>query len=264
MNWGATIGTGVLGAIVGAAGMFSLALLWVRWFRVSSFEGKSGFFVVGLALVGGIAGLVIAMVAARIGRASLGPGASAWASQLGVGVGAVVGGLLLVLGVSYLQADLEPDLGGQGVALAWEVRLAKVGSASAGAPPEGHTDPREWRDDELSLELVSVRGRAPTGSEKAVFDRAAFRQEGGQWVLPARVNLFTSKGSLCVNLSLGGRREGFWPPIVASGASVQAAAKGAEPPWSAWYRTNESREKATDSEATMYRFRFVQAERATR
>lgn len=34
MNWGATIATGVLGAIIGGAGMFALALLWVRWFQI--------------------------------------------------------------------------------------------------------------------------------------------------------------------------------------------------------------------------------------
>ncbi len=108
MNWGATIATGVLGAIIGGAGMFALALLWVRWFRISSFEGKSGFFVVFLALAGTIAGLVVAMIAARIGRASLGLDVSAWASQGGVGVGAVLGGLLLALACSYLAASATP------------------------------------------------------------------------------------------------------------------------------------------------------------
>jgi len=73
MSWGATIATGVLGAVLGGVGSVALALLWVRWFQISSFEGKSGYFVVFLALAGTIAGLAVAMVAARIGRASLGP-----------------------------------------------------------------------------------------------------------------------------------------------------------------------------------------------
>lgn len=146
MSWGATIGTGVAGAVVGGVGMFSLALLWVRWFRVSSFEGKSGYFVVFLALAGAVAGLVIAMVAARVGHAYLGPNVSAWTSQVAVGVGAVIVALLLALVISFFQADLTPDLGGRGVVIAWEVRLPTrlAGSAETG---ETALHPRRWMDE---------------------------------------------------------------------------------------------------------------------
>ncbi len=260
MSWGATIGTGVAGAVVGGAGMFSLALLWVRWFRVSSFEGKSGYFVVFLALAGAVAGLVIAMVAARVGHAYLGPKVSAWTSQVGVGVGAVVGALLLALVISFFQADLTPDLGGRGVVVAWEVRLPKQVADAAGTG-DNASDPRLWTDEELRLQLVAVQGRRSTGSEYGTLDRAAFRQEDGQWILPASVALFTSKGALCVNLKIRGRDDGFWPPIHAAEA-YELATDPAAQSWSAWSRTNGGRDAKTDADAVMYRFKLLRTKQA--
>jgi hypothetical protein len=111
------------------------------------------------------------------------------------------------------------------------------------------TDPRTWPNEELRLQLVSVSNHRPRGAEEAEFEREAFRQEQGQWILTARVPLFTNKGELCVNLTLGGRDDGFWPAMKPSPHPVYFN-------WSQWSRTNKGRDKPGDSAAVMYRFKF--------
>ncbi len=263
MNWGATIGTGVLGAAIGGAGMLGLGLLWVRWYRVSSFEGKSGYFVVFLTLVGVVAGLVISMIAARLGHASRGLDANVWSSQLSVGVGAVAGALLLALAVSYLLADREPELGGRGVVIAWEVRLPKRMPEALDSKLHEQADPRAWPSEQLRLQLVSVQGNNSVGSKEASFDRQGFRQEEGQWVLPARVDLFTSKGRLCVNLTLGSQSDGFWPPLTAASAYALAQADSSSRRWSEWQRTNQGLKQSKASDAIMFRYMLLCSDSAT-
>jgi hypothetical protein len=253
MSWLATMLAAVLAALAGGAGMYGIALRCVAWYRISSFEGKSGYFVVGLALAGVLGGGVIGIIAARAGHALVGP---AWSSQVGVAIGAVCCVLLAVLTYAFLGADHERDLGDRGLVVEWEIRFPAGGGDDFG--PRG--DPRTWPDSERRLQLVSVHRRSPGGYENAVFDGASFHKETGAvcegegvWILPARVPLFTSKGEFCVNLTLGGRDDGFWPPL-----SPRTPPTGGE--WSAWFRTNKSLQKLTDEESTMYRFRVVRAE----
>ena len=242
MSWLITIVAGVLGSLAAGAGMFAIAFLWVKWFQISSFEGASGYFIVGLALLGAVVGLVLSIMVARVAHVQIG---REWYIQIGAAIVAVATSLLIVLAISYLQADLTPDLGGQDIVVVWEVRLPKEIDTTF---PD-NADPREWNDEELRLQLVSVVGGTSGLSGEASFDRKAFSLENGQWILPARVPLFTSKGDLCVNLKLAGRDDGFWPPFkpTLSPSYIQ---------WSGWLRTANSTEASDDSSATMYRFKF--------
>lgn len=241
MSWVFTAVAALLGAAAGSAGMFLIASACVKWYNISSFEGKSGYFVVLLMLAGIIGGLILALVAARLGHAFIAP---AWYVQLLAAIATVALALLGVLGACYLKADRVPELGGRGLSVAWEVRLPATNDEFG---PRG--DPAEWPDSELRLQLVSVVRHQPRGHAEAAFDRAAFRRENGQWVLPARVPLFTSKGEFCVNLTLGGRDDGFWPLLPRFPQESHFE-------WSPWYRTNKGRDKSSDAEAVMYRFRF--------
>lgn len=251
MTWLLTILTGVLAAAIGGGGMLAIANGCVKWYQISSFEGKSGYFMGAMMLLGIVGGLLVGVVAARVGRASLGP---AWWAQMGPGVGSVVVLLLVILVLAYFGSDREPELGGRGLIIAWEVRLPASGvlpGPGDGAGSDASVDPADWTDEELRLQVVSVaRGRDKQyGSALSTFDRDAFRLEGGQWVLPARVGLFTSKGELCVNLTLGGRSDGFWPTLTTFPRQTDFA-------WSAWERTNGGRDARSDAEAVMYRWRF--------
>ncbi|XZE46648.1 hypothetical protein SH467x_001940 [Pirellulaceae bacterium SH467] len=94
-----------------------------------------------------------------------------------------------------------------------------------------------------------VGNEKPRGWELARFDRDQFRQEDDQWILVAKVPLFTSKGEFCVNLTLGGRDDGFWPAI--NPVPTPSAFE-----WSNWHRTNKSRDESVDTSSLMFRFRF--------
>lgn len=237
MSWLFTVMAGVLGAVMGGGGMLAMATASVRWHRVSSFEGGSGYFVVGFTLVGIVLGFLVAIVSARVVHAGIRPD---WWAQ--------VGGALLVVSLlvglatlaSYLRADFVPQRQGRPMAIEWEVRL-----------PASQTERPAWPDEELRLQLVATVGseRRPSGAEDAQFDRGAFRREEGQWVLPARVAVFTGRGVFCVNLTMGSRDDGFWP-------LCGPRPRDDEWSWSGWEHTNKSRDKPA-AEAVMYRYRFV-------
>ncbi len=127
----------------------------------------------------------------------------------------------------------------------WEIRLPRE-SNDLFYPPG---PPASWANEHLRLELVSISNHKPRGSEMARFDRDAFRQENEQWIMVAKVPLFTSKGEFCVNLTVGGRDDGFWPAMkpIPNASSFE---------WSAWYRTNKSMDRPIDESSLMYRFRF--------
>lgn len=239
MSWLWTILAGILGATVGGGGVLLMSSLSVRWHRITSFEGASGYFVVGLTLCGILLGSFVGMVAARVVHAGVRP---EWWAQLSAGVLATAVLVGVATLVSYMRADRVPTRHGNEMTIEWEVRL-----------PTSHDQIPEWLDDELRLQLVSTvgSGRRPSGARDAEFDRAAFRQEDGQWILPASVPVFTSKGVFCVNLTMGGRDDGFWPIC---GPIPHAH----EWSWSDWRPTNKSNGKP-DAEAVMYRYRFVKS-----
>ena len=242
MSWVITLIAGLVGMLSGGAGMFAIANVCVKWYRVSSFEGGSGYFIIGLTIVGGLGGFVLSMIAARLAHSFIGP---QWYSQVGGAFAVVAAVLAIVLAVAYLGVDTIPEIDGRGVVVAWEIRLP---AEDEFAP---HSDPREWPDEELRLELVSVANHNPRGSREGEFDRTAFRLEDGQWILSARVPLFTSKGEFCVNLTLGGRDDGFWP-------AMRPALSPAYFEWSDWSCTNKGSDKP-DNAAVMYRFKYETA-----
>lgn len=248
MSWLLTFATALLSAIAGGAGMFAIASAGVKWYRISSFEGGSGYYVMFLMLLGVIGGFLAGLIAARLGYSHW---SHDWYAQLVSGVATVLALLTLTLACFYLGADHVPEQGGRGLVVAWEVRLPAPDEADPFSPTG---NPADWPESQLRLQLVSVRNHKPMGSGEATFDRPAFRKEDNQWVLPARVPLFTSKGEFCVNLTLGGRDDGFWPRLSAFPADTDFQ-------WTPWYRTNKHMSKPSDAQAVMYRFRFEKNER---
>ena len=242
MSWLTTAFVGILGSIVGGGGMFGIALLCVKWYRISSFEGGSGYFVVGLTLLGVLGGLLVSIVAARISYHTV---SVHWSSQFVASFAAEVVALLSVLLVAYWGVDRVPEVNGKPIDVVWEIRLPRE-NKSLFFPAD---TPASWANEHLRLECVSISNHKPRGWELARFDRDAFRQENEQWILVAKVPLFTSKGEFCVNLTLGGLDDGFWP-------AIRPVPKASSFQWSDWYRTNKSLGQSADSSSLMYRFRF--------
>lgn len=61
MAWIASFGTALLIAVLAMFGAGAMANLALDWYKVSSFEGGAGFFVVGMALVGFTGGFIIGL-----------------------------------------------------------------------------------------------------------------------------------------------------------------------------------------------------------
>lgn len=242
MSWLTTALVGILGSLVGGGGMFGIALLCVKWYRISSFEGGSGYFVVGLTLLGALGGLIVSMIAGRIAYHTIG---LHWSSQFAASFLTESIVLLLILLAAYWGVDRIPEHQGQPIDVVWEIRLPRD-NGELFFPPG---PPASWKDEHMRLEFVSISNHKPRGWELARFDRDLFRQEDEQWILVARVPLFTSKGEFCVNLTLGGRDDGFWPAL--SPVPTPSAFE-----WSTWYRTNKSRDESVDTSSLMFRFRF--------
>lgn len=66
MNWFWSIIAALLAALTSGAASIGVGLLCVRWYRISSFEGKSGFAVAGICLLGAITGLLVGAIASRL------------------------------------------------------------------------------------------------------------------------------------------------------------------------------------------------------
>jgi hypothetical protein len=180
MSWLASIIVSLLAAAVGLVLGGYLASLAAGWYRVSSFEGASGYFVVAFALLGFVVGLVIGLVVSRVGAASF--GFTFWRSFLTsqltlVGIAAIAGG------IARLVADVPPTLRGEQMLLAVEIRWP----ASAIASPA--TDTTERR-----LRLYSVSGRTARNSREGALWTQDARQEDGRWIVPGAVAVYTSRG----------------------------------------------------------------------
>src|SRR5258706_6129628 len=93
MSWFASITIGILTATVGIIGAGVLAGLCTQWYRISNFEGAQGYFVVLIALFGGIIGLTIGVICARIVAAGAAPG---FLKALGLSSGSYISLLLIV------------------------------------------------------------------------------------------------------------------------------------------------------------------------
>ena len=154
---GAAAGTVALG-LAGAA--------YANLTNMTSREGASGFFIVGMALLGGLLGLGVGLVLYARGAE---PGA--WAPRLGQGtLGAVLLVALLAAAVwGWMQLRESPVMiGNAQVQLMLEFRVAQ-----AHAPAKGL---RDW----LDVEVNTSSTRIP-----ALLQPDDARQEADQLVIPA-------------------------------------------------------------------------------
>jgi hypothetical protein len=93
MDWFLAILCGLVCAAFGGAYGGYMASRAVAWLRISSFEGKSGFFIAGMVLLGGIGGLLIGIAG---GRAWGGPGLDGAARGFGYSLAAAAAAITLL------------------------------------------------------------------------------------------------------------------------------------------------------------------------
>ena len=138
MSWIASFLVALLTAAVGLVLAGFIASHAVSWYRISSFEGGAGYFVVGMALLGFVIALAIGLVASRIVAASAHPGAwraIAW-SQL-----VVIGTAAIIAGIARFSADVAPKLNGEELLLMVELRWPATQTTS----PATDTTPRRLK-----------------------------------------------------------------------------------------------------------------------
>jgi len=197
MGW---LGSILVAVLTGGLGLLAAGLvmnLCVGWYRVSHFEGKAGYAVVAVALLGGIAGLVLGLVVARLAPGSLGS-----LGVLGTAFGIVILAGALSAAIARALADIPPTIDGKELTLEVEVRLPRGASVS----PRG----------ESYLHLHSVVRGVARRSRLGELRPAEARLEDGRWIVPGSAHVFTERGLRSLGIVLSGQAPfGFTVPLPA-------------------------------------------------
>jgi MFS family permease len=202
MGWAASIFIALCTGLTGAVLAGFVAALAVDWYRITSFEGASGYFMGAMILLGFAGGLLLGLVTSRVVAAWLDAG---FFKTFAVAEGLTVGVVVLVGVVARLMADVPPRLSGNTLLLDVEISWpeAQRPLPAAGGP--------EWR-----LRLGSLSGRTLRASETGPLRREEARLENGRWVVPGTVEIFTSRGKRILGVEPDGVLDhGFLLPLPA-------------------------------------------------
>jgi hypothetical protein len=236
MSWLSSIAVGVLTAVVGAIVGGTIATFAADWYRIPSREGASGYYVVGFILLAIVVGFIVGLVVSRTIAGRPDPGflkALGWSQLIMLGAIGVIGG------VARLAADVGPTIGGKEVLVNVEFRWPK------GQEPPPATE--QWW-----LELASVSSHVQRNSEQGPAWREDARLEDGYWIVPAAVNLYTSRGDRTLML----RPDGILPMGYVAPIPAWPGKKDLE--WTEWYPTQKKGGPPPPNEFR-FRYRLVQA-----
>ena len=217
MGWLASLAIALLTGILSLFASGFVAALAVDWYRISSFEGGSGFFVVFLAMFGGMAGTVIGLIAARVSAARPQP---SFIKGLGTSAGVVLALLLVIAGVARLLADVPPEIDGDTLLLHVELRSPAGDTTDLGGLP--------------GVPYVRMGALAPFSNVQRVSGDGPLwiddlRREDGRWIVPGVVEIFTSRGKKIVDVGVGDKvLAGFLTPLPGSPSSRDME-------WSDWF-----------------------------
>jgi hypothetical protein len=236
MGWVRSFVVAILTAVAGLFASGFVASLAVSWYRISSFEGGSGFFVVGLALLGAIAGFIVGFVAALLAASYSQP---TFLKALGTSVTIVLLVAAVVGGTARLLADIPPEIDGEELFLLAEIRWPQGGAA----PPASMPGLGVVRLGAASSAVVRVTEDGPLFLDMA-------RQDGGRWVIPGAVRVFTSRGDRILDFRIGEKTlGGFIVPLPRHPGAESRS-------WSPWYPTARPGSPPLLDQFT-YRYRVV-------
>jgi hypothetical protein len=238
VSWPLSILVALLTGGVGLLGAGFVAALIVDWYRISSFEGGSGFFVVFMALFGGMAGSVLGLIAARVTAARPNPG---FGKGLRNAVGAAVVILVAVAGVARVLADVPPQIDGQTLLLHVELR-SPAGDTTDLAALSG-------------TPYVRLGALAPFSNVQRVSDQGPLwiedvRREDSRWIVPGAVEIVTSRGKKVLDIGVGDTMlGGFLIPL-------RGSPSRADLDWTPWYPQAPAGEAPLPDQFT-YRYRVA-------
>jgi hypothetical protein len=238
MNWLISITASLLSGLAGLFLAGFIANACVSWYNISSREGQSGYFVVFMALLGGVAGMVIGLITARVIAAHYGPG---FFKELGGALGAV----LLIAGITAslcrLLADVPPKL--EGAEMNLEVEFRFPAGTDTAEPP---TASGEW-----AVQLGSISGHRQRAYRFGPVHSKAARREADRWIVPAEVYLFTTRGKRFIVLYQSGKDVGgiLLPLPGHPGKSFET--------WSDWLPRQQPDGQPWPTDKMSYRFRVA-------
>lgn len=192
MNWFASIFVAVLTGVASFVCAGIVAAACVSWYHISSFEGKSGYFVVAIAFLGGVGGFVLGLVTARVVAGGVDPG---FFKALGLSFGIAIAVAGIGAWISWGLADIPPKIDGQYLDLEVEIRL-----------PAGETNAPASLTGDSHFRFGSVVNHVMRKSEMGTLKLAEARFEEGRWIIPGTVPLFTMRGKRTFDADLGGRQ----------------------------------------------------------
>lgn len=239
MGWPLSVLLGVLSALAAGIATGLAASLWADWYHVTSFEGASGYFVVGLALVGMVGGFVIGLAWARaVAAATPAPG---FRRALGFALLTTTGILALITGVVWLSADFPPRIDGKELVMDVEVRFP----ANLPLPTPSEAAGYGWH-----VTLTADGGSRPQRLGPLRVQEAV--QAEGRWVVPATVFLHTSDPGKSLGIGLGNRESQFFRPSL-PGRPTREHMVG----WSPWLTepTSGSLKPVPPADAVAVRYR---------
>lgn len=203
MTWIASLFIGLLSAIAGLLVAGLVASLCVDWYRISSFEGGSGYFVIFTALFGGIAGGALGVVVARVIAGSPTPGFLK-ALGLALGIILVIGGG--VAAVARLLADIPPEIDGDTLFVEAELKWPAADTTSPGSYP-GQGFVRFG---------TGTMGHVIRKSETGPLFVDQARREDGRWIVRGAAPIFTTRGDRILDIGFGDKvLGGFIIPLPA-------------------------------------------------
>lgn len=230
----------IVSLITGAVGLLAagwIANLCVSWYSVTSREGAAGYFVVFTALLGGLASIIIALIAARLIANNLG---SSFIKELGTALGSVLLIAAIALGLCRFFADVPPTLDGRDLMLEVEFRLPT--STPTDKPP---TTEGEWK-----VRLVSIDGNMHgTNRDGDVYGDKS-RLDDGRWIVPCDVFLFTERSNRAVSLHQNEKDMGSFL------ITMPAHPRHKFEQWSEWLPRQQAGGSAWPADKTSYRFRI--------
>jgi hypothetical protein len=179
MSWLASLGAGILTAILSAIAAGFVAAGCVDWYHIPAREGRSGYFIISIGLVGAVAGLIGGFVISRF--------FSGFLAGIGASAASVIALAGIIAAFCWGLADIGPTLHGHSLMLEVEFRLPP------GAPKPGGPNSKP--------QLLFERGDHRTSRELDV-DKAYL--EEGRWIVPGSVFMNSMRNPRSIVMSLEG------------------------------------------------------------
>ncbi len=233
MGWGSAIFVGLVTGAIAAIVAYFVADRAADWLNISNVDLQGAAFVMLMSLLAFVLGIAIGIFVCRyLGQSGLLRGLGL---SLAIAVGAIGAAGAIAWLAGTVGGDRAPEIDGRPLALEVELRLT----------------PDFVPDNALPGGLQFLLSTRDAGSLRVDLDIAAKRQEGGRWIYPGKVDLFTTRSDTYFYAS------GWSYQQVFIYANFQPPFDPANPAWSDWLTAAANpaaaRESGPDGLAVRYR-----------